>query len=134
MKILIIGRWLLNLVKSNWKLILLAAAAALCFKLIVDYGDTRYAEGRQAVIEEMKEKIKESDDANRKKEKDVADGVNDFAKDVQEKERVRVVKEEKIVEKIVEKIRTIESPQQCDVPADVMAERNAIRALGPKGE
>ena len=127
--------------KPYWKYIVIVVALVGAYVYAknkwTDYRDNLIeqsrVEGYNKARDDFKTRIGAANDENAKKTEDLADLTDDY-KDLQKKKsNQRVVKETEYKTNI-KKIFIDRDGTTCDLPQEVIDNRNAIRALGPNGE
>ncbi len=130
--------WLKSIITKHWKIALAVAAAVIVFfyaqHKLHEYGEAQFKRGVDATLEKMKGEVAKRDTVNRAIEKRAQDGLDGFAADAEHKAEDRREAEAKAKEKIDTAVDSVPmwNSQECAVTPQVLADRNAIRALGPK--
>lgn len=132
------GLAFLKWVFKYWKFALLAVVLVVVFNIAKDqlhrYGEAQFKAGVEATLTKMKTEVSKRDVVNRAIEKRAEDGLNGFSVEKQKQDKVRHAAEDLSQANIETIIKTVPmwNAEICSITPTVMAERNAIRALGPK--
>jgi hypothetical protein len=90
--------------------------------------------GVNATLSKVRQEIGKRDVVNRAIEKKSQEGVDEFAKDKVKEAEKRDKVEQKKADKIATVVDTVPmwKSEECSLTPQILSERNAIRALGPK--
>jgi sensor histidine kinase regulating citrate/malate metabolism len=125
---------------KHWKLVLIVVVAVGLVltgrHYLHQYGERQFRRGVDATIVQMKKEVAKRNVVNRAVEQRTETGINDFAAAKVKQDEIRHAKEDKVEAKIAATVDSVPmwSSQECAVTSQVLADRNAIRALGPKAE
>ncbi len=102
------------------------------------YRDSLVEQGRQAGVAQMRDayqkQVAANNQLNRFVEQRIQQGINDFSTKYEKDRQARILKEKASMGAIENKIAArpeLYTNPACQIPPDMIAERNRIRALGP---
>lgn len=131
LKLLGIGNLIKEFFLRNWKWLVPVIALVISFFVVSDmYYDKGIAEEKAR----WEEKIKKEGDSNRAFEVIINNAIANFGKEAVEKALERVERETVYKDKIQTIVKNNPIYSSCLVGQDVIDNRNAIRAEGPKAE
>lgn len=127
---------IISLLKRFWPLIVGLIVLGAIYAMVIHYGNTRYQEGVEATKQTVRDQIAKQDTLNREKENEIQKGIDAADEKYINERNSREKAEQKYQDSIKDKLSKTPFIQeyQCTIPEDVLRERNAIRALGPKEE
>ena len=131
--------WLKSIIAKHWKIVLaIVVAVALYFvhqHYVHAYGEAQFKRGVDATLDKVKSEVAQRNTVNRAIEDRAQTGLDTFAADKSKQDAARQVEEQKAKDRITTTVDSVPmwKSQECAVTPQVLADRNAIRTLGPKG-
>lgn len=129
-----------SLLKKYWKFVLVIVAVLVLLFVhqhyVHAYGDAQFKRGVDATLTKIKTEVAKRNDVNRVVEERVDAGLNEYAAQKARQDEIRHAAEIKAQNKIADAVDSVPMWQsvECAVTPQVLIDRNAIRALGPKEE